>query len=72
MPKLIIQPLIENAIKYGVETNMLMRLTFKCQYIFEEVDQICIYVKNDGSPVSGKESNEGRNLQRFWNRIGEY
>ncbi len=47
VPKLIIQPLIENAIKYGVETNMYETNIYV--NIFAEEDQICIYVKNDGS-----------------------
>ncbi len=47
-PKFILQPIIENAIKYGLEE------LFECHigiYIYQEADQICIKIKDNGPGI---------------------
>lgn len=72
IPRLIIQPLIENAIKYAVEVNMYETNIYV--EIFSKQNEIHIYVKNDGSqfgdePIEKRSDSFGIGLSNINSRL---
>jgi hypothetical protein len=45
VPEMILQPLIENAVKYGLKQNETLKITVSSRI---EKNQLCLYVKNTG------------------------
>jgi sensor histidine kinase YesM len=73
IPKLIIQPIIENSIKYGYETKSYLKVDIKCNI---KDDKLIIYIKDNGEGMSLEKYKELieliHNSENNTNHIGLY
>jgi two-component system sensor histidine kinase YesM len=68
VPKLLLQPLVENAIYHGLKESELEKGNIKISVRQEQSDEILILVEDDGAGMSQEECNELNHLLQLKER----
>jgi sensor histidine kinase YesM len=72
IPSLILQPLVENAIKHGIANARHGGMVSITAARLESPPRLCIAVRNTGAPLTRHEISTGIGLANVRRRLGHY